>query len=103
MTAEELKKWKERRGVAPPPPPPPDPRELSFSAERKRVNRFDDDDDICRGCMFEDKPGPVCKMAGRVAVARGMPDCEEGFIYRPAKGEVKKIDPRQIDMFQEAP
>lgn len=101
MTADELKKYKARRGAEPAKPPPPDPRELCFTAERKRVNRFDDGDDVCVGCMFEQQPGRVCKMAGLVAVARGMPDCEAGFIYRPAKGEVKKIDPRQIDLFTE--
>lgn len=96
MTAEELEKWKRLRGQEPPPPPPPDPRLLVFAAQPKRVNRFDDDDDGCAGCMFADQHSSVCRVAGAEAKRRGLDDCEAGFVYVTVK-----TDPRQIDLFAE--
>lgn len=96
MTPEELEKWKRLGGQEPPPPPPPDPRVILFAAQPKRVNRFDDDDDGCQGCMFNGQHSSVCHVAGEQAKARGLPDCEDvgdGYVYVPVK-----VDPRQMDL-----
>lgn len=99
MTAEELEKWKRLRGQEPPPPPPPDPRVILFAAQKKRVDRFDDEDDACQGCIFNGQHSSVCNVAGEQAAARGLPDCEDvgdGFIYVPVK-----VDPRQLDLLKD--
>jgi hypothetical protein len=96
MTAEELERWK--RGASRPAPAPLDPRVILFAAVPKRINRFDDDDDGCSGCLFEDARSSVCRVAGEEAKKRGLEDCECGFVYQAVK-----IDPRQIDLFTEGP
>lgn len=96
MTAEELEKWKRRGGRPDPAPAVPDPRVILFAAVPKRVNRFDDEDSGCCGCLFEDEKSAVCRAAGEEAKRRGLDDCEAGFVYQAVK-----IDPRQIDLFTE--
>jgi len=70
------------------------PRDLTFIAKPKRTNAFDDEDDGCRGCMFERERSTVCHEACREATKRGLADCDDGFIYVAAK-----IDIRQQGLF----
>lgn len=48
----------------------------------------------CVGCMFDRQASSVCKAAAARAVAVGLPDCDDGFIYA-------EPDPRQIDCASE--
>ena len=74
-----------------------DPARILFSAQPKRANPFDEDDDACRGCVFEKERSQVCHAAGKEAKQRRLPDCEDGFIYVAVK-----VDPRQQDFFSAA-
>jgi len=71
-----------------------DPTRIVFAAHPKRSNFFDEDDDPCRGCLFEKERSSVCHAAEAEAVKRRLPSCELGFVYK----EVKQ-DPRQQDLF----
>lgn len=73
------------------------PAEILFAAQTKRVNRLDDEDDGCKGCLFEHERSTVCHQAGAEAKRRGIEDCEAGFVYVRVQ-----IDPRQLDIFGEA-
>ena len=74
-----------------------DPRAIMFAAQRQhKVNVFDEDDDGCKGCLFQNERFSVCKVAGEEAAARRLPDCEDGWIYVAVK-----IDQRQQDLFDE--
>lgn len=44
----------------------------------------------CAGCAFERQMGKICNVAASRAVACGLPDCDEGWIY-------VLPDPRQTD------
>ncbi len=72
------------------------PAEILFAAQPKRVSRFDDEDDGCRGCLFEKERSAVCHQAGAEAKRRQVEDCEAGFIY-----VLVKVDPRQRDLFDD--
>jgi hypothetical protein len=74
---------------------PIDPTRIIFAAQPKRVNRFDEEDDGCRGCLFEKERASVCHVAEAEAKKRGLPSCEDNRIYIAVK-----IDPRQVDMFE---
>jgi len=72
-----------------------DPARIIFAAQPKRVNRFDEEDDGFRGCVFEKERPSVCHVAEAEAKKRGLPSCENDHIYITVK-----IDPRQVDMFE---
>jgi hypothetical protein len=73
-----------------------DPRTILFAAQRQhKVNVFDDEDDACKGCLFERERHSVCKLAGEEAKKRRLPDCDDGWIYIAVK-----TDPRQLDIFE---
>lgn len=44
----------------------------------------------CRGCAFERQESRVCMAAAARAVAVGLADCDDGYVY-------KLPDPRQAD------
>lgn len=44
----------------------------------------------CAGCAFDRQSSAVCRAASDRAVACGLPDCDDGFIY-------VLPDPRQTD------
>jgi len=74
-----------------------DPRLIQFSAQRQhKINVFDEDDDGCKGCLFQNERFSVCKVAGEEAKKRGLEDCDLGFIYVAVA-----VDPRQQDLFKE--
>lgn len=73
---------------------PLDPARILFAAHPKRSNFFDEEDDQCRGCVFEKERSSVCHAAGKEAKLRGIDDCEAGFIYVAVK-----VDVRQGDLF----
>lgn len=72
------------------------PAEIRFAAQPKRVHRFDDEDEGCRGCLFERERSKVCFAACAEAIKRGLPDCDTGFIFVRVE-----VDPRQQDLFGE--
>jgi hypothetical protein len=74
---------------------PLDPARIIFAAKPKRVNRFDEEDDGCQGCLFLREHSSVCHKAEEEALKRGLPSCENDHIYIAVK-----IDPRQVDMFE---
>lgn len=73
-----------------------DPARIQFAASRRPVDLLDEDDDPCKGCLFERERSTVCHKAGAEAKRRGQPDCEDGWVYIAVK-----VDPRQVDMFGE--
>jgi hypothetical protein len=73
-----------------------DPRTIQFAAKRQhKVNVLDEEDDGCRGCLFERDRASVCRIAGEEARARRLPDCDDGWVYVAVK-----VDPRQQDLFE---
>lgn len=47
----------------------------------------------CRGCAFEGQWTAVCKQAAARALAAGIADCDDGYVYVTG-------DPRQIDILE---
>jgi hypothetical protein len=73
--------------------PPGDPGAQRFTAAMAT--------DECEGCLFRNTNSATCRQAGSLALAQGLPDCEERgpggqtYIYLLDKG-----DPRQIDLIK---
>lgn len=94
MNAKQLAKWKARGGAAPKvigihgPLPvdrtPMDPPTLRFKAKAKKRGK-------CGGCAFVSQGAAVCNSAGHQAALRGMPSCEDGYVY-----VLVEADPRQL-------
>ena len=75
-----------------------DPRRIQFAAQRQhKVNVLDEEDNGCRGCLFERERHSVCVVAGEEAKKRSLFDCENDHVIYVAV----KIDPRQQDLFKE--
>lgn len=51
----------------------------------------------CRGCLFERQWADICSLAQLQAKQRGLPDCDDGFIYL-----VVVKDERQLDALETA-
>lgn len=47
----------------------------------------------CRSCVFNGQRSHVCRAAGEEAQRRGVPDCDDGFVYVR-----KEIDARQLSL-----
>lgn len=74
-----------------------DPRRILFAAQRQhKINVLDEDDNGCKGCLFEHERFSTCKLAGEEAVKRGQPDCDDGWTYKAVA-----VDPRQLDLLTE--
>jgi hypothetical protein len=99
MSPADLKKWKERGGQSAKvlgihgplsaDAAPMNPRSLEFRAKAKSKQ-------CCGGCMFEFERTNVCGAAIEQAGLRGLPSCEDGFIYQAVTR-----DDRQIDLLQQ--
>lgn len=72
-----------------------DPKRVQFATQLRPQALLDEDDDPCKGCIFEKERSSVCHAAGAEAKLRGIEDCEAGFIYVAVK-----VDPRQCDLFE---
>jgi len=73
---------------------PLDPARIIFAASRRPMSLLDEDDDPCQGCIFMRERSEVCHKAAAEAKLRGLPDCENDWVYVHVK-----IDPRQLDIF----
>lgn len=76
-----LEKWRGRRDAV-----ELDPASLEFEAQRGAK---------CGRCSFNGQWARVCTIAGNEAVRRGLPRCDDGFVYR-----LVEVDPRQLDIVE---
>ena len=100
MDAKQLAKWKACGGADPQVlgihgplpvnPEPMDPARLEFIAKAKTRGQ-------CGGCAFSSQPAAVCNKAGGEARMRGLPACDDGFVFvlAPAK------NPKQLPLLEE--
>ena len=94
MTPEQLAMWKERGGAEPlvigvhgRVVPDINPRQIEFKARAGKG---------CDTCLFSGQRAAICNMVGEQAALRGLPACDDGYLYY----EVEK-DPRQVDLIAE--
>lgn len=94
MDAKELAIWKQRGGAEPlvigvhgRVVPDMNPRKIEFKSRAGKG---------CDACMFSGQRSAICNMVGEQAALRGLPACDDGFIYHA----VDK-DPRQTELIAE--
>lgn len=73
--------------------PPADPGAQRFTAALASAE--------CKGCLFERSNAATCRLAGEIAAALGLPDCEA----RTANGQTyiyvqDNSDPHQVDLIK---
>lgn len=83
----DILQWRGKRDES-----PLDPETMIYRVE-PAASKKAGSDAACKGCAFFGQYARVCEKAAARAVAAGLPDCDEGFVY-------KLPDPRQIDCAQ---
>jgi hypothetical protein len=66
-----LERWRGKRD-----PVALDPAAMVYEAQPAGRGK-----DKCKGCIFNEQWGAVCKAAAARAIEHGLPDCDNGFIY----------------------
>lgn len=83
-----------------------DPTRMQFGMSEPRPLKDDPDGKglDCEGCLFQRQRASVCRVAAEEAVRRGLRDCDaidqfgEVVVYVAVK-----VDPRQLDLLDDAP
>lgn len=75
-----------------------DPASLRFTAERANLV------DCCDGCLFAGQGGATCMQAAHIAMAAGLPDCEDrhpvggSYVYVIDKSDARQLPLLAADM-----
>lgn len=77
MKLEDLERWRGKRDEV-----AIDPTAVEFTARPCKS---------CFGCAFDTQSAKVCGIAASEAKKRGLPDCDENFVY-----QIVEKDPRQL-------